>query len=644
MKLIIPVFLLFVSCGKSSYNKISTKGTSTKQDTTSCNQGNLQRCFIEGVRANEQGHIAEAEELLGKACDGGYKTGCLQLRHAKGLKEYQEGNTVEAEKIFRETCDAGIMLGCSKLGTIEKEDGNHVAAADLFRQSCNGGSTSGCVSLGVVEKEQGHIIEAETSFKKACKDGNIQGCSEFEVIKKEQVNTPETEISVPVPEEPIDRNIAQSKKLYSKVCGDKDRNECKNLGAIEYKINNGRIFSFSRQHTCTLKDGTMKCWGYNDRGGLGVNIFDYYHYRVTTPKKVSLRGRAKSIDTGYDYSCAILEDGKLKCWGRNYSGQTGLGKAALNIVESPQPVDLGLGRMAKFVVLGHGEKGHTCAALDDDTLKCWGDNTYGQVGIGSNNSKITTPQTVPLGGKAKSVVVGYTYTCAILDDGALQCWGTDRVTVNISSGTVRTTRPKTINLGGEAKSVKIGDLYICAVLVDDTLKCFDGYLGNIDKKIRTISLGGKVNVLDLGESHACAILKNGTLKCWGTSASGNQLGQLGIGTKRNVTTPQTINLGAGRTAKFVKAGAFHTCAILDNDTLKCWGFNTFGQIAVNSKFDQYTPQLVDLERKVKSVAVLRFHTCAFLDDDTLKCWGHNAYGELGIGNTNNQYIPQEVEL
>ena len=133
---------------------------------------------------------------------------------------------------------------------------------------------------------------------------------------------------------------------------------------------------------------------------------------------------------------------------------------------------------------------------------------------------------------------------------------------------------------------------------------------------------------------SCAILDNGSLKCWGY----NYYGQLGIGTSGNgpdstKDTPQYVDLGTNRTAKSVSNGWSHTCAILDNGSLKCWGHNSYGQLGIGSTTDQNTPQYVDLGtgRTAVSVSMGTHHTCAILDDSSLKCWGLGGSGQLGLG-------------
>ena len=308
---------------------------------------------------------------------------------------------------------------------------------------------------------------------------------------------------------------------------------------------------------------------------------------------------------GYRHTCAILNDDSLKCWGDNDYGQLGLGHTTSQ--DTPQSVNLGAGKTAKSVAAG-GD--HTCAILNDDSLKCWGSNHKGQLGLGHTSSK-NTPQLVNLGaGKtAKSVAVGGGYTCAILNDDSLKCWGLNEIgQLGLGHVQLSVNTPQLVNLGAgkTAKSVATGGSY-----------------------------------------HTCAILNDDSLKCWGNNSNG----QLGLGYTMSHTTyktsPQLVNLGAGKTAKSVALGSDHTCAILNDDSLKCWGKNNFGQLGLgHTTHNKKTPQLVNLGagKTAKSVAAYSRYTCAILNDDSLKCWGWNHKGQLGLGHTTDKNTPQLVNL
>ncbi|HII11088.1 MAG TPA: RTX toxin, partial [Candidatus Poseidoniaceae archaeon] len=186
---------------------------------------------------------------------------------------------------------------------------------------------------------------------------------------------------------------------------------------------------------------------------------------------------------------------------------------------------------------------HTCAILDNGEAKCWGSDNVGQLGDGGTNTNTNTPSSTAIdlgtGRTAVAVSAGLLYTCAILDNGDLKCWGYDYYGQLGDGGTnTNTNAPSStpIDLGTGHTAV-------------------------------AVSTGG---------SHTCAILDNGDMKCWGR----NQFGQLGDGGTNTRTAPPStaIDLGTGRTAVSVTTGHYHTCAILDNGDVKCWGQDNYGQL------------------------------------------------------------------
>ena len=149
---------------------------------------------------------------------------------------------------------------------------------------------------------------------------------------------------------------------------------------------------------------------------------------------------------------------------------------------------------------------------------------------------------------------------------------------------------------------------------------------------------------------ACAVLNDDMVKCWGSNANG----QLGYGDTNDRgdqanemgNNLPTVDLGTGKTAKQVVAGGSYTCAVLNDDTVKCWGYNPNGQLGYgdtpnrgdNANEMGNNLPTVDLGtgKTAKQVVAGDYHTCAVLNDDTVKCWGRGDYGQLGYGNPNNR--------
>jgi len=267
-----------------------------------------------------------------------------------------------------------------------------------------------------------------------------------------------------------------------------------------------------------------------------------------------------------------------------------------------------------------------CVVGGVGSLKCWGRNDQGQLGLGDANARGDGPNEmgamlpavdVGPGVKVAQIALGGQHTCAILRGGAVKCWGAN----------------------GEGE-LGVGDLLPRG-----------GLAGSMGAALPTVQLGAgrTAKQLALGDRHSCAILDNGSVKCWGR----NDQGQLGLGDTRSRggAAPDTgdalpaINLGNGRTAKSITAGSRHTCAILDNDSLKCWGYNDAGQLGYGDRArrgdrsgDMQALPVVDLGlgRTARAIGAGERHTCALLDDQTVKCWGNAYYGQCGTGDTEDR--------
>ncbi|MBN1607155.1 MAG: hypothetical protein JW940_11020 [Polyangiaceae bacterium] len=393
------------------------------------------------------------------------------------------------------------------------------------------------------------------------------------------------------------------------------------------------------EHACALFDnGRIKCWGHNDFGQLGLgdreDRGDGLDEMGAKLPYVSLGTgrRAKAVTAGQSHTCALLDDGEVKCWGHNEHGELGLGNGWDHGDDEGEmgnnllPVSLGAGRTATAVSAGSA---HTCALLDDQQIKCWGFNYYGQLGLGNTDSHGHAADTmgdalleVELGeGRTvKAVSAGGLHTCALLDNGEVKCWGfNDWGRLGLGDTTSR---------GGGAD--QMGD-----------------FLPRVE-----LGAGRSAKAIVSGSAHTCALLDNDQIKCWGW----NQYGQLGLGDGGDLDTHchgdaanemgddlPTVALGTSRTAVAVSARGPATCALLDNAQVKCWGSNTGGALGLGLSQDANrgtSPThmgdnlpFLDLGDDVyaKSISCGMNFACALLDTGELKCWGDGNWGQLGLG-------------
>ena len=332
------------------------------------------------------------------------------------------------------------------------------------------------------------------------------------------------------------------------------------------------------------------------------------------------------VVAGDMHTCALRANGRVKCWGKNEAGQLGLGDQVARgdgpgeMGANLPSVDLGTGRTATALAAGEI---HTCALLDDGTVKCWGGNTDGQLGLGdqvirgdgSGEMGDSLPAVdLGTGRTATNLVATRQGTCALLDDGTVKCWGAN-------------TRGQ-LGLG-------------------DQVTRGDGP-GEMGDSLPAVGLGTGRTAVDLaaGWWHMCAVLDNGTVKCWGH----NEAGALGLGGvsprgdgpgEMGDSLP-AVGLGTGRTAVDLAAGALHTCAVLDDGNVKCWGYNPVGELGLGSTVDRgdgpgemadFLPAVdLGVGRTATEIAAGSHHTCALLDSATVRCWGANGFGRLGLGD------------
>jgi alpha-tubulin suppressor-like RCC1 family protein len=373
-------------------------------------------------------------------------------------------------------------------------------------------------------------------------------------------------------------------------------------------------------HSCALlSGGSVRCWGHGAEGELGygstATIGDDEAPGSVAPVYLGPGRAATAISAGAFHTCALLDDGSVRCWGFGGDGRLGYGtEANVGDDESPgsrPPVDLGAGRTARAISAGTG---HTCALLDNATVRCWGYGENGALGYGNAESigddespGSVGPVDLGEGRTATAISAGNDFTCAVLDDRSVRCWGlgldgrlgygnTDRIGDDELPSSVG---PLDLGAGRSAAAISAGAHGACAVLDDSSVRCWgegrEGQLGYGDGKyIGDTETPGSVGPVDLGSGrtaeaisagrHTCAVLNLGAVRCWGT----NRFGQLGYGHTASIGETETpaaagpVDLGAGRKATAISAGELHTCARLDDDSVRCWGFGGNGRLGLCS--------------------------------------------------------------
>lgn len=368
--------------------------------------------------------------------------------------------------------------------------------------------------------------------------------------------------------------------------------------------------------TCALLgDGRVFCFGSNELGQLGSGVGT----ESNTPVEVVGLTDASAIATGREHACAILADGTVWCWGSNASGQLGDGTTT----DSPTPVAVsGLSNAVPPLTAGGA---HTCVRLDDGTAACWGENGLGQLGNGLRGDS-SVPVAVNTLTDVIALTAGLNHTCA---------------TVPLAGGT---TSPVLYCWGGN-EHLQLG----YSTGASDSRANPDVVL--------SLNLMSKMNDVSAGAYHTCGtwgtLLSMNQIHCWGD----NSTGALGDGT---MTTPPVgtgpaipgleniwgIATGGYATPAGINVWDYHghTCARLGSGAVHCWGDNAYGQLGDSTTTDRLSPVSVTNLLNVVQLSAGDQHTCAFIDDHSLRCWGANDVGQLGIGNNLDSAIPVTVSF
>jgi alpha-tubulin suppressor-like RCC1 family protein len=236
------------------------------------------------------------------------------------------------------------------------------------------------------------------------------------------------------------------------------------------------------QTTCGITTtGVLKCWGNNSNGQIG----DYTTTNKLLPTIIDFGTLYSLVSPGNLFTCGITTGGVAKCWGDNSSGQLGDGTTT----ERHRPNYVNDSDTYSTVSTGKGHS--TCGVTSAGTLKCWGQNTQGQLGDSTTTGRKAPTTINPPNTLYASVAEGSDYACAITTSGALNCWGNyDHSQINSSSSPV------------------------------------------------AVDASNPYNYITGGGSHICGITQAGIYTCWGL----NTYGQLGDSTNQDSNSPISLNL------------------------------------------------------------------------------------------------------
>jgi alpha-tubulin suppressor-like RCC1 family protein len=396
-------------------------------------------------------------------------------------------------------------------------------------------------------------------------------------------------------------------------------------------------------HACALREGGgVQCWGRNDDGQLG----DGTRTPRSRPTHVTGLDDARAVAAGQRHSCAVRQGGQVVCWGANDSGQLGnqMGKSA-GASGSLVPVEVAGVEGAVSVAAGLD---FSCAVLSDGGIRCWGSDSNGQLGDDGVSAATGQPSTVSALSGVRSVSAFWQHACAVRDSQTLWCWGANSQGQLGDGGTTDQHHPVRVPMLTLVTGVGTGAGHTCAITQASGLFCWGsnaaGQLGTTVAGPVTMAPPAPVVTdpiaVGVGLQHTCAIRTSGAVYCWGQ----NDRGQLGVGTMSPLSTPvQVLPIATGAA---VTAGAMFSCARTSDGALFCWGDNHYGQLALGQGTVRAVPALVPGMGGAASIAATSIaagaaHTCVTVDGPPSAgsaagiplCWGADQAGQLGDGTT-----------
>jgi alpha-tubulin suppressor-like RCC1 family protein len=355
-----------------------------------------------------------------------------------------------------------------------------------------------------------------------------------------------------------------------------------------------------------------------------------------------------AIGAGGTHACAVLTDGTARCWGSNAFDELGSGTAR-GFEANPVTV----ANLSGAVAIACGGM-YSCALLADGTVSCWGDESWGELGNGTIKTD-TSPYPTPVPGLGNVTTLAAhgdpageadaldQFSCAVTSSGAVDCWGQDgsgQAGVAPPPGGSAQPTPGVVAGTTGATAIGLGTEHACAVVAGGSVVCWGGdlmgQLGDAGSQsfilppVSVAGLAGPATAVAAGQYHSCALLADGTVACWGN----NNEGELGNGTMMAVVGPVAVT-GLDSVVA-ITATTANTCALRGDGTVWCWGIGAPQTSAV--------PLQVHGVDNAIAVSAGEFFTCALRSDATVSCWGTNDYGQLGNGTTSDSTTPVQVTL
>ena len=348
--------------------------------------------------------------------------------------------------------------------------------------------------------------------------------------------------------------------------------------AYSASISSGDVFN------CGITNsGVAKCWGGNGSGQLGNGATIDSHMPVDV---VGLQQPLVMISAGGYHACAVNNNGGVQCWGNNQQGQLGDGTT----IHRSTPVQVV--RLSAGVISVVAAEDFSCALTQEGSVKCWGANYYGQLGNGSFTSSSTPVDVKGLQRGIIALAAMGCHACALTSSGAVKCWGLNN-DGELGNGTnINSNIPVDVDgLHSGVTAITAGHSHSCAVTIDGAMTCWGqnkyGQLGDNSTQssnvpVKVYGLRAGVEKISAGLWHTCMMTYNHVAQCWGSNINGS----LGNGTEEQSDIP--VKVHANQMLKEISSGDFTTCALTVYGQAQCWGSNQFGKLGNDSTVNNST--------------------------------------------------------
>lgn len=425
-------------------------------------------------------------------------------------------------------------------------------------------------------------------------------------------------------------------------------------------------------HACAAStSGALRCWGRNSGGQLGTGNTTG---QQNPAEVIGISGLTiRDVALGERHTCALTDEGSVYCWGRNDSGQLGVGTTVNSTSAGAPAIYEGA------TAIGAGAS-HTCALVHGG-VQCWGSNQYGQIGREELNYGVISsiPQHVTnLASGVLELAVGAHHACALKDDGAVWCWGRNQY--GQLGNLVHETKWNREGTGEDCAFVESEPEFSFASSYDADLDLYTRPPGVGAYPVEVEGLSGVVEIVS-GDTVSCARDDLGVVRCWGVLSrphstatpcpaidgrtpircaiwpsedSGQTVSILRRGTTseccdddcRDPAVQRVLldraafsPLEATAEVEAMSAGADHLCFLVSDaaagqTNVRCMGANASGQLGDGTDNPWPSPQDIFRDSdgnvvRAEAAALGAAFSCALTGEDAVQCWGSNQYGQIG---------------